>query len=51
MNKDETTTIRIKKTTKTRFENLDFVKKNTHEEILKELIDRYEKNIKVTKRK
>jgi hypothetical protein len=40
------TTIRIAQTTKEKIENLDFVKKDTFDEILLKLIENYEKKKK-----
>jgi hypothetical protein len=45
----ESTTIRISKETKEKIENLDFVRKDTFDQILNKLISFYEKNKKVTK--
>ncbi len=42
----KSTTIRIKKSTKERIENLDFVRKDTFDEILSKLMDFYEKKKK-----
>ena len=42
----ESTTIRISKKTKERIEKLDFVRKDTFNEILNRLIDLYEKKKK-----
>lgn len=43
MKSTKSTTIRINKPTKERLENLDFVRKDTYDEILAKLIDFYEK--------
>jgi len=40
---NQTTTIRIREATKDRIANLDFVKKDTYDEILARLIEFYEK--------
>jgi geranylgeranyl pyrophosphate synthase len=42
----KTTTIRIEQTTKEKIENLDFVRKNTYNEILLKLIEFYNKHKK-----
>ena len=42
----KSTTIRINQTTKERLENLDFVRKDTFDQILSKLIDNYEKKVK-----
>ena len=42
----QSTTIRINKDTKDRLENLDFVRKDTFDEILNRLIEIYEKKKK-----
>ncbi|HRZ85932.1 MAG TPA: hypothetical protein P5277_04090 [Candidatus Paceibacterota bacterium] len=42
----KSTTIRISSSTKEKIENLDFVRKDTFDEILLKLIDFYEKNKK-----
>ncbi len=42
MTYQESTTIRVKKSTKDSITNLDFVKKNTYDEILEKLIEFYE---------
>ena len=39
----ESTTIRINQTTKEKIENMDFVRKDTFDEILNKLIEFYEK--------
>ncbi len=46
MTYQESTTIRVKKSTKDRITNLDFVKKNTYDEILEKLIEFYEEYVK-----
>ena len=43
LQKKPSTTIRIKKQTKQKISNLDFVKKDTYDEILEKLIIFYEK--------
>lgn len=40
----KSTTIRVSASTKERLENLDFVRKDTFDEILSKLIEFYEKN-------
>ncbi len=44
MTYQESTTIRVKKSTKDRVTNLDFVKKDTYDEILEKLIEFYEEH-------
>jgi hypothetical protein len=46
----ESTTIRINKDTKEKIENLDFVRKNTFDQILNQLIVFYEKSKKRDKK-
>jgi len=48
-NTTNTTTIRIEKSIKEELENLDFVRKNTFNEILSTLIEFYNKNKKGAK--
>ncbi len=43
----KSTTIRVRKSTKDKIMNLDFVKKNTYDEILLELVEFYEKRKKI----
>ncbi len=43
----KSTTIRVRKSTKDKIINLDFVKKNTYDEILLELVEFYEKRKKI----
>ena len=43
MKSTKSTTIRINKSTKEQLENLDFVRKDTYNEILEKLISFYEK--------
>ncbi len=43
---NQSTTIRIKESTKDRITNLDFVKKDTYDDILKKLIEFYEEYVK-----
>lgn len=45
----KSTTIRINQSTKERIENLDFVRKDTFDQILSKLIEFYEKNKKRNK--
>ena len=42
----KSTTIRVKKSTKDKITNLDFVKKDTYDEILDKLIEFYEEYVK-----
>jgi hypothetical protein len=46
MTYQKSTTIRVKKSTKDRVTNLDFVKKDTYDEILEKLIEFYEEYVK-----
>jgi len=46
----KSTTIRINQDTKEKIENLDFVRKDTFDQILNKLIDFYEKNKKRCKK-
>ncbi len=43
---DNSTTIRVRKSTKDKITNLDFVKKDTYDEILEKLIEFYEEYVK-----
>ena len=43
----KSTTIRVRKSTKEKITNLDFVKKNTYDEIVLELAEFYEKRKKI----
>ncbi len=43
----KSTTIRVRKSTKEKITNLDFVKKDTYDEIVLELIEFYEKRKKI----
>jgi hypothetical protein len=43
----KSTTIRVRKSTKDKITNLDFVKKNTYDEIVLELAEFYEKRKKI----
>lgn len=43
----KSTTIRIDRATKEKVENLDFVRKDTYDQILLKLMDFYEKNKKI----
>ncbi len=42
----KSTTIRIDRSTKERLENLDFVRKDTFDQILTKLMDNYERKVK-----
>jgi len=46
----DTTTIRIEKSIKEELENLDFVRKNTYNQILSKLMEFYNKNKSGTKK-
>ena len=46
MTYQKSTTIRVRKSTKDRVTNLDFVKKDSYDEILEKLIEFYEEHAK-----
>ncbi len=46
MTYQNSTTIRVRKSTKDKITNLDFVKKDTYDEILEKLIEFYEEYVK-----